>query len=607
MKRARCLATAVLVAILVGVGLNRDTHGQSAVFDENQAPQAIDGSGTKGLPTRLQWLPTQQNPPVVYPDDGPAHAISQAEPIEGVPPNAARIPVAAAEPIIEGVRFADSPLQEAMRLFSQQAGLNVLVSPEAAGIRVTFDLRNATPSAVLDTLARNYRLVVSRDESSGVIHLYTVKEYQEMVSRPGYRACLQSLLRTLEREINQAFPASSVSLSLVGEQVLVQGQAKDALEVSHIMKTVVQSIPPPSKDTRPNNVNLSINQGRLPPVGDEWRLSGPASDVLDSFGPESAPNVVNLLHVPGEQQVMLCVTVAEVNRTAARSIGLNFSFLNDNKPPVFQNVTGGLLNGGPANLTAMLDNGQVSLAINALRQLSLARSLAEPNLTTLNGQCASFNAGGQFPVPVVAASAGGGVQGVGYVPFGVQLQFTPYIVSGNHIRLTVQAKVSTRDPSLGSTIGGSNVPGLTSRDFQGTVELLDGQTLAVAGLIQTNYGATADRIPLWGDLPLFGRTGAFDRVSAGEQELVILITPCLVHPLERNELPPLPGHDIFEPNDIEFYLCGKLESNHCCDFRSSARTDWCRLQRRHTCRDPYLIGPSGYSYGACEAAVPGRQ
>jgi pilus assembly protein CpaC len=244
------------------------------------------------------------------------------------------------------------------------------------------------------------------------------------------------------------------------------------------------------------------------------------------------------------------------------------------------------------------------LAINALRTLALARSLAEPNLTTLNGQPASFQAGGQFPVPVVAGSAGGGLQGVAYVPFGVQLQFTPYIVARNHIRLVVQAKVSTRNAALGSTIGGTNVPGLDSRDFQGTVELLDGQTLAVAGLIQTNFGANSDRVPLWGDLPIIGRTGANDRVSSGEQELVILITPCLVHPLDKHELPPLPGQDVFEPNDVEFYLCGKLESNRGCDFRAAARTDWCRLRRGHNCQDPFLIGPSGYCYG-CASAAPG--
>ena len=106
-------------------------------------------------------------------------------------------------------------------------------------------------------------------------------------------------------------------------------------------------------------------------------------------------NVINLLHIPGEQQVMLKVTVAEVNHAATRSIGINFSVVNDHGIQVFQNTTGSVA----PNLTAMLDNGRIPVLINALRTLSLARSLAEPNLVTLNGQTANFQAGGEFPVP----------------------------------------------------------------------------------------------------------------------------------------------------------------------------------------------------------------
>ncbi len=100
---------------------------------------------------------------------------------------------------------------------------------------------------------------------------------------------------------------------------------------------------------------------------------------------------------------------------------------------------------------------------------------------------------------------------------------------------------------------------ITQRQFQTTVELREGQTLAVAGLIQNNFSGTSNRVPLWGDLPFIGRTGGVDSLSSGEQELVVLVTPVLVHPLDQCQAPPLPGNDIFEPGDVEFYLLGQLE------------------------------------------------
>src|SRR5439155_1693003 len=155
-------------------------------------------------------------------------------------------------------------------------------------------------------------------------------------------------------------------------------------------------------------------------------------------------DIIDQLRVPGEQQVMLKVVVAEVNRTAARSIGVNFSFLNSQGVTVFSNTTGnvaGTTTGGAtggagantggtnvgANLQALLDNGQISVVINALKNLDFVRTLAEPNLVTLNGRKASFFAGGQFPVSVVTGATALGLQGVSFVPFGVKVNFTPLI------------------------------------------------------------------------------------------------------------------------------------------------------------------------------------
>ena len=245
---------------------------------------------------------------------------------------------------------------------------------------------------------------------------------------------------------------------------------------------------------------------------------------------------------------------------------------------------------------ALIDNGRIVSAITALRSLNFARTLAEPNLVAINGQPASFQAGGEFPVPVTTGLVTG-LQGVVFVPFGVQLRFIPYVTDRDRIRLVVSSNVSTRDPASGATIGGASVPGLNTRNFVSTVELRDGQTLAVAGLIQNSYGANATRVPLFGDLPIIGRLFALDGSSSNEQELVVLITPMLVHPYDPHQVPPLPGSDIFEPGDLEFYLLGRLESRRPYDYRASVRTDIHRMLRYRHCDDVFISGPHGHSPG----------
>ncbi|MFN5956797.1 MAG: type II and III secretion system protein family protein, partial [Planctomyces sp.] len=237
-------------------------------------------------------------------------------------------------------------------------------------------------------------------------------------------------------------------------------------------------------------------------------------------------------------------------------------------------------------------------AIQALRGLSYARSLAEPNLVAMNGQTASFQAGGEFPVPVVTGATNTGLQGVEFVPFGVQLRFTPFISDGNRIRLNVAAEVSTRNTSTGATVGGSSVSGRDTRNFSTVVELRSGQTMAVAGLIQTTVGGGSDKVPGAGDLPVVGWLFGSQRTSSNEQELVILVTPELVSPLDAAELPAhLPGSDVFEPDDMEFYVLNRLESRHKEDARMSVRTDWDRLIRTRSIERKYIIGPTGHSDG----------
>ena len=414
---------------------------------------------------------------------------------------------------------------------------------------------------------------------------------------------LENVYKALEQEINRAFPDSSICLGLVGDKLAVSGQAKDIAEATSILRIVRANAPggndgPDAAKIPVDNVTVNVNADVNP-------MDPTTSPALRDFLLAGGPNVINLIRVPGEQQVMLKVTVAEVSRAAARSIGLNFTLVNNNNTPIFSQLTGGILGGGPQvnNLPVFLDAGQVALAINALRTLQFARTYAEPMLTTLNGRPASFQAGGQFPVPVVTGFTNAGLQGVQFVPFGVQLSFTPFITDKDRIRLVINAEVSARDLQAAQTnIGNAQVPSLTTRNFSTTVELREGQTFAVAGLIQTNYGANADRVPYFGDLPFVGRAFAFDRTTSGEQELVILITPQLVHPLECKDVTSLPGSDVFEPGDIEFYLRGLLESRRATDYRAASRTDIERMRSYRRCENIFIVGPHGY---ADPAPTPG--
>jgi pilus assembly protein CpaC len=363
---------------------------------------------------------------------------------------------------------------------------------------------------------------------------------------PEAKIRLERVYEALGKEINRLFPDSVVRLTLAGDKVVVTGQAKDIVEASQILQIVGANAPGQARNlgvipgqgpagaiplgtTQASAMGVNPATGALNAVS-ETNPGGTVVDgspTLSNYQLSSLQNVINLLRVPGEQQVMLKVTVAEIDRAASRSIGMDFSVMNHSGVPVFTsslsgqplpsvgngNTSGGTTTQGSGNIVAVLDNGRITAAITALRTLSFARTLAEPNLVATNGQSASFLAGGEFPVPVTTGSTLTGLQGVVFVPFGVQLRFTPYVTDKDRIRLVVFSNVSTRDAASGTTISGSSVSGLTTRNFQSTVELRDGQTLAVAGLIQNTYGANARRVPFFGDLPIIGRFAAIDGSS----------------------------------------------------------------------------------------------
>lgn len=404
-------------------------------------------------------------------------------------------------------------------------------------------------------------------------------------------------LQALEREINYAFPNSSVQLSWVGSQVLLRGKAKDVEDATQIARIVSQSIPGNRRNREEEILDqseyLSIDADSILEAGSlPGALRGDTSSGINQGRINN--RVINMLEIAGVHQVMLKVTVAEVNRSASRAIGADLQVGNLGDAVSFLTALGGPTAGG----FLVLDQGDFDLAISALKQLNLARSLAEPTLTTLNGQAANFNVGGSFPIPIVTGQTATGLQGVDFQNFGVQLRFVPVVTDGDRIRLTLQASVSTRDEAAAAQVGNTNVPGLNTRDFSNTVELREGQTLAVAGLIQTNLGATSSRVPFAGDVPVLGRLFSNDGTSYDEQELVILVTPYLVGPVDAEKHPlALPGSDYFEPDDVEFFLKGRLEGRIAEDYRSPVRTDLAKMKAFRRCEQRLIIGQPGHSNG----------
>ena len=339
--------------------------------------------------------------------------------------------------------------------------------------------------------------------------------------------------------------------------------------------------------------------------------------------------VINLIRVPTSQQVLLKVRVAELNRTGFREIGADFLgsvpalgglFGTQIAGSVFEPgrigsttfpymLNGRVIDGDPRNIAmganaalfGTFSRGQANAVLAALRRNNLLKILAEPNLVTLNGHQAEFLAGGQFPVPVnsgLGGGVGGGNVQVQFKDFGVRLAFLPIIEDGETIRLTVDPEVSTVDFSLATTLvpGGTPVPGLNIRRSHATVELKQGETLAIAGLMSLTMDGSTTRIPGLGDLPYIGPFFSNTTSNRIEKELVVLITPYLIEPIRADQSPPLPGEEVDQPTDLEFFLMNRIEGRTGQDARATTRyDDPLYLVRPSLVERKYLIGPSGYS------------
>jgi pilus assembly protein CpaC len=255
---------------------------------------------------------------------------------------------------------------------------------------------------------------------------------------------------------------------------------------------------------------------------------------------------------------MLKVRIAEVNRSILKSMGMNL--LSHDSTGGFQFGIGQGNPGTNTGSTAQFNVGSAGttlagfghlLGLDILGTLDLAATdgfasiLAEPNLTALSGETASFLAGGEFPIPI---SQGNNSISIEYKQYGVGLAFTPIVLGDGRISMRVRPEVSQLDDANGVTLAGTRVPALTTRRAETTVELGSGQSFMIAGLLQSNSNNSLSKAPVLGDLPILGMLFRSTKFQRSETELVVIVTPYLVRPVSGQLATPIDGYRV--PNDI---------------------------------------------------------
>ena len=350
---------------------------------------------------------------------------------------------------------------------------------------------------------------------------------------------------TLKRELSNLLPSGQVSARMSNDSVILEGMVRSAVDADR------------------------------------------AVQIAETYAPGK---VVNLLGLGSSQQVMLEVRFAEVKRSALAQIGVDWGVMSD------QGKLIGVVGGGANTRPIFGDNGEVigtqylvgaitdsfaiisrsfrafgsnfNVQLDALERKGFITTLAEPTLVALSGETASFLAGGEFPVPVVQNSGGGGGGGgnnnsgaltVEWKPFGVSLAFTPTVLADGVINLVVAPEVSSIDPSASIVINNLTIPGLQTRRAKSVIELRDGESFALAGLIRKDFQDTIRQVPLLGSIPIIGTLFRSTGFQKEETELVIIVTPRLVAPVRAGTL-KLPTDRVGPPTPSDLFLNGRTDT-----------------------------------------------
>jgi pilus assembly protein CpaC len=420
----------------------------------------------------------------------------------------------------------------------------------------------------------------------------------ELINTPSQKLNLMSgksiVLRTTQpvKRISIADPDIADFVLLTPKEIYITGKAagitnlmlwKDGmvtgmydLEVNYDLSALKQQLHqllPEETDLKVFRINDAITLTGT--VSNAGRLSQ-AMALAKSFAPKQQVN--NLTRVGGGHQVMLEVRVAEMSKATTKRLGINFNYVADDRFGIsllgglsqlvtpnesnFNTPTNDFWLNIPQSVQAIFrfPDGDTTWTgiIDALQQDGLVKVLAKPTLIALNGQKASFLAGGEFPVPV---PQGLGSVAIEYKKFGVELNFKPVVLSDDRINIHVTPEVSELDFSTAIQFSGFVVPGLTKRGASTTIELGDGQSFAIAGLLKENVRDVLRKFPVLGSIPVLGALFRSREFQKSETELVIIVTPRLVKPLNMAAA-TLPTDFYVEPGDDKIFLRDVLQQKH---------------------------------------------
>ena len=386
-------------------------------------------------------------------------------------------------------------------------------------------------------------------------------------------------------EIADVNPLTDRAISILGKKigttrVSIYGEGKRLVgvfdvEVSYDVSTLATELARRFPRAR---MRVSAVNGRIMLAG-----SAPDAIVMDealAIARQFGPDVINAVEVAQSQQVMLEVRFVEASRKAGRDLGFQYN-INSNNGRFLANIgdigggttlpvpsgaiaSAGVLSGAtPFGFTAakLLGFGmEADVLINALETKGLARRLAEPNLVALSGDTASFLAGGEYPIPVVGSF---GQVSVDYKRYGVSLAFTPTVLNGGLINLKIVPEVSQLDPSHSVPLSAGTttiaVPALTVRRASSTIELKDGQSFVLAGLLQNELSTAQQQLPWIGDVPVLGALFSSKDYQKNETDLVIIVTPRVVHPTRPGDPVKTPLDSSLPANDVDFFLNNQPE------------------------------------------------
>jgi pilus assembly protein CpaC len=392
-------------------------------------------------------------------------------------------------------------------------------------------------------------------------------------------------------EVADVTPLTDHSLSILGRKIgttriTIYTEGKKQLgildvEVSYDVSRLATEI----TAVAGRGIKVSSVNGRI-------MLSGSAPDAvtLDKavvVARQFAPEIINSVQVAQPQQVMLEVRFIEAKREAGRDLGVQWNMFNSHmvsnigsrKPangvitnqlpittptgptniPVGEVAAGVLSGGSPFGfmLGRILSGGTtIDVMINALEQKGVARTLAEPNLVALSGDTASFLAGGEFPIPVPGTL---GSVGIEYKKYGVGLAFTPTVLRDGVINLKIEPEVSQLDFSHPVTVAGTSVPPLIVRRASTTLELRDGQSFMLGGLLLNIGSTTQEQLPWAGDVPILGALFRSASYQKNETDLAIIVTPRIVRPGAPGDVIRTPLDGTLPSNDVDLFLMGKPE------------------------------------------------